>query len=363
MLGNSYDPVALTRRNNSYVKSFLSNPLTIVLGILYAITGIMAFVSFSESAESFKYVNEYLSEDYGLLVFALNVIRYTSTFAPVILAIGLMAMYVQSLDKDPNKAPKGGLSIFLTGAVTMGIYFLTLSCILVYTIIEFINLMSEYGGSGNSDATTLMIVLIAYDTIITIYAFGIIRFASSIKSSATSPSLFLQGSAAFGISSILLAIAAIISVSYLSEKMGGMMGGVTEALGNSNEFTFSTILSLATYIISGVFALMYNSHITKAGAGGINIPDTVNYTTTNNFNQASYNQTPTSAYNQQNDMYTYPQSNTPEAYTSEATQYEDYAGATVILSEQPSATMYCPNCGTPVTEDQVFCASCGNKLK
>ena len=361
MFDNSYDPVALTRRNNSYIKTFLSNPLTIVLAILYAITGIMEIVSFSESIESFEYMNKSLSDDYGLLVFARTIMRYTYTFAPAILAIGLIALYVQSLDKDPNKAPKVGLGIFLIGAVTNGIYYLTLSCYLFYILIEFINLMSKYGGSVDGEVTTFLLTLIAFTVISIIYAVGFIRFASSIKNSATSPSLFNKGTIGLGVTSLLMAAANIISVARITSNSGGI--NIADVLGQNSEFTSSTYLLIATYIITGIFAFMYNSHIKKAGAGGVNIPDTANYTTANNFNQASYNQTPTSAYNQQNDMYTYPQSSAPEAYTPEATQYEDYAGATVILSEQPSATMYCPNCGAPTTDEQIFCASCGNKLK
>ena len=289
---DNYDAAALTRRNNGYIKNFLAKPMTIVLAILFGISGIISISSFSESAESFSYIIDSLPEEYGFLGFALTVMRYTGTFAPLILSIGLIVMFAQSQDHNPDKAPTGGLGTFLAGAIVYAVYHFTLSAVLIYSIIELINLMSEYSrysSSGSSEANTILFVLILLDAIVTMYGGGIISFASSIKASATQPSLKKNGAVSFGIANFLLALAIIIGMSYISDQLGDYSVFSTLLGNTSDEFTFSTFLSISLYTISGIYAFTYNSHITMAGDGGINIPS-------QNTPYSSYNYNATPGY-------------------------------------------------------------------
>lgn len=333
MIENKFDPHAATKRNCRYIKSYLAKPMTVILAVLYTILAFIGITNFSESADAFDVTSELMSKEYPFLSFCMTIVRYTQLIFPILIAIGLFVLFFSCQNRTSDNAPIGGLNTFFSGAVFATICYLALSLLITIILYELFNLLSEVGsqlkGSARSDVNTALLILLALVCLLCDYAASFTRFAASVKSSATSPSLYANGAVPFAVANFLLAFAIVFSDFFLSTQLGDF----SNLLFSDSEATFSTILSLSVYVTTGIFALFYKSHITLAGDGGINIPEFTAPTT--HFNTVS---------------------SVKNTSAAQSSTYSNTAQSTQKTNN------FCTACGNKLNPQNKFCGKCGAKI-
>lgn len=271
MTGMNYGYTDPTQRNSVYLKEFLKKPMTVILAIVYSILGIFGFISFIDSAEVFDKSMEFIAEESVLLALLMYVIRFSQVLFPVLLAIGFFVIFAQSQSRDKDITPKAGLKAFLSGAITATICYITTVLLLLYVIYEVldtINKFSRVSSSQSAELTGMILgILIGAGLIIT-YATSFTGFALSVYRSATTPHLYKNSSVTFAVMNFIIATFSFFSLSSAQEQLGDY-GAL---LSQNSELNLITLLTIATYILCGIFALLYRSHITDAGPDGVNIP-------------------------------------------------------------------------------------------
>lgn len=333
-------------QNLSIVKNYFKRPAVLTLGIVYIITllasvavSVMmipamtnmwgAMLSIPEiasemTAEDMSMFSTYMSPNVMLT-------SMLSSMAPSLIITALMAasyiiIYVKSKDDNLNSTPQAGFTILYVLAI-LNLISAIMACLMILLMAAAI-IIGVLVAAGESDPAVITIVItvcvifVLMIAFLLTYAISNVRYLKSIKDSMNSVTLSCKGAGVYGGFSIVFGVFSILGV-LGSLAMAGLIGMIDEFVPELAQYGIletiapiylmaaaSSVVSAVLYITDAVIARGYKKYITNIVSG---------YMTPEN----------------------------PAPY----------------MAEPAVNPTQCPNCTSRVTEDDVFCNSCGFKVR
>ena len=321
------------------IRKLFGNPVTLILGVLYAVITITTIIYFSNMAESFGGLGNMLDyyskssaleSDLGSVLFgALMTIFLTSVLAPLLLTIGYLLVFGLSYSRSSSPA-KGGV-VLVSGAAASTIGMFAFISIVVILFVKAVEASDNGLNSLNDDEVTLLIQLAVFAFALFFFSIAFCIFTKSICNTCTKNRSYGRAALFFGSISILLSFIYLLLTINLSESLKSVKNDVNRSL--------ITVLALSAlgYFVSSVFAFTIAS-CSKALFEAANTTD------------------PSAPYAPVNPV---PQPVSANVTTAEIPSVEDYEPAAVVSSDTPA---YCPECGSHISPNQAFCAQCGTPL-
>lgn len=380
-------------QNIAIVKSYFKKPIVLTQGILYIVSAILNFASifvvmpvmnnyfnmlfaipeFTQGMTSadLEFFNTFMSVYTDIIVFA--------SVIPGVIMLGLTAaaffiIYMKSKNPDPGSSPKAGVTILFVLSIVQLIPIILASLILLLAIAVMIIASIVTSSSEAAEASTLLwiftvIYAIVFGGMIAIFLLFFInqvRYYKSVQNSLTTVNLSNKGAGIFGVFSIIYGVMtalnslSVFSITPTLNAMTELAPEISYIIDVFNSMTplfiFSagvSILTAAIYIISGIIALGYKNHI-KAHTEGFS-----EFTTTP---QTPYQYTESFPPSTQEEPVLQPAPQ-QEPTIAEPKNSEPQFQPVVFNDNTPiKQNTYCPRCGTPAKEGDVFCNACGTKL-
>ena len=373
-------------QNVAIIKSYFKKPVILTQGILYIVSSILSvvstfvmmpamnnyfnmFLSIPEIAQDMtaseaRFFNSFMSVYTNIIVFA--------SLIPSIIMIGLTAaafliIYKKSKNDDPASTPKTGVTILFVLSIVQLIPIIIASAILLLAILLLIVESIITSSSGADEAALLWVLTIIYTfifggmiAIFLLYFINQVRFYKSVLNSLTTVNLSYKGAGIFGVFSIIYGVITAMS-SLSSFSITPILNAMTELepeivfvvdmFGTLTPvFMFSAVTSIFTAaitVISGIIALGYKKHI-KSYTEGFS-----DYTTSEQ----------NAGFVGDFVMDTPPVQESHPTHQSAPQINESKFEPVVFNDNSPiKQNTYCPRCGTPAKEGDVFCNACGTKL-
>lgn len=309
-----------------------------------------------------------------------------ATILGVLVTVGYLILFIKSRNENPESNPRAGATILfvlalieMIGAIIASVAFLIFFIIIAAAV--------GIGASYSSDSSTgiaagSVIVIVAITLALSIflmlfYSINKMRYFKSIKNSCSSINLYADGAGAYGVMNIISAILALLSAGSvalmipLSSMTDGLMyqnfgTSLTDYI-DADSFMMLILFSVGVILVSiigmvleAVVAFGYKKYINqiKYSYQPANIPETPYQSSV----QPRYTAAP--SYPQPQTQQPVQQPIQPQAEplqpVSQPAEPQQPAPAAPSANTAPS---YCPACGTPVSEDVVFCTRCGFKVK
>lgn len=361
--------------NNFIIKQHLRKPVVLFLGIISVLFAIMQVLTTFSTFEIFSYL-EYLTDEMQWIIILLIVALIAAALSPIFLAVAFFSMYSASCDNNPYRTPVSGASALRGAGIASLISTLTVLFTILVIIIQLVTLqnnlpaysrrsslyyLSNIGAPAYADAadTTfgIIIVLILVIVPVIMYACGLMSMGSSIKNSVITGQLHTGGTVALGVSSILLGLL-MLFVWILGTSSGDSTPAITHLI---------FILYILNYTLMAVFALGYKSHVMQSCNPYSN---QANYYYTNNYASTEHNNgytnpystpdAPAAPYQQSANAYNSVSSNAQSTPAQNTAPDISSVGTTTAVAD--STVLICPECQSPVTQNQLFCGKCGTKL-
>ncbi len=359
-----------TEQNRSIFKRALHTPVTLILGIMLAVTGILTIAYFGEFDCEFSELTEALSWSFctlfpndsssakDLYEAASAIVVLCTTIVPLLSFVGYLLTFIGS-GNSPTKSPKGGTVVLIVSSILSLIGF-------TFILFMYLSSMETFAEAfeyryAKDEAVSLFIRVTFLVVAYILYGISNLVLSCSMTGMCNGTKRSGSSSVLFGVSSILIAFiyfAYVLDYTSENDRLSDL----------ENMFVAALVFSAISYILSAVFAFIFKGRInvqpvpayayTSVPAASVaETPVYANYETPYAANLAP---TPYPAY-------------TPEAHTQKfpvAAQQEAVAVRTAIREAEDIPTensgntpAFCAQCGTPIKPEQIFCANCGAKLK
>lgn len=293
------------QKSQNAMRKVLSNPLTLLIGLVYAILFVSYFYSFIEMTDTLGKTLTAISEEYNILsvVYILAIIAQIAF--PVLFAIAFFAMFANSRNTTQLLIPKTGSKFLVFGSLVFVFYYVC------YIILD-LYMWSLYAKRGFLLEDGYVAVKIIVYLILIMSALFYILFALSLFKNLSEEVLESFGAIPFGICNIIFAVIYFVLI-ILEEQQTGTLVSSNGAL--------NAILLCVINGLLGAFAFYYratskNAYIVNENAGG-------------------------------------------NLYNNQGVQSSNNQFSSVNSYEKN----FCPSCGAKITvQGQSFCGSCGYKL-
>lgn len=380
-------------QNVAIVKSYFKKPIILTQGILYIISAILSIASvfvmmpvmnnyfdmfltipeFTQdmTAADLEFFNTFMSVYTDIIVFA--------SVIPGVIMLGLTALaffiiYMKSKNPDPTSSPKSGITILFILSIVQLIPIILASLILLLAIAVMIIASIVISSSETAEVSTLLWVLTAIYAIVfggmiaifLLFFINQVRYYKSVQNSLTTVNLSYKGAGIFGVFSIIYGVMtalnslSVFSITPTLNAMTELTPEISYVIDMFSSMTplfiFSagvSVLTAAIYIISGIIALGYKNHIKSYTEGFSEFSTTP---------QTPYQYTESYVATTQAEPVPQPVSS-QEPVVAEQKNNEPQFEPVVFNDNTPiKQNTYCPRCGTPAKEGDVFCNACGTKL-
>ncbi len=380
-------------QNVAIIKSYFKRPLVLIIAILYILASlasvVVAFTTSSGMSQMFsslfsipEVVEGMTAEDMQMFELYTNegymTISMMSSMIPSLILMGLTVasyfiIYFKSKNENPFATPKAGFTILFILSIleliaSIGVALLLLLCVALFGILALA--MPQEAGMSSGDSAVMVavfivlaVIYIALGAVLLTYAINKLRYINSVRNGLSTVNISYKGAGAYGVFSIIFAVMGIIS-SLTLMLFGPLMSALTASLGEpmldslfaplGNVFLISgavSILSSVYMLLDGILALGYKKHIKKItnGFDGFFIP------------QPAYAAAPAPATSPVAETYA-PQENVQSAPVFEAPIVTNDTVAMETPVAKPQA-LCCPKCGAAVNKSDIFCNTCGTKVK
>lgn len=393
------------QQNVQILKGFFSRPFTLVMSIInFVITLffiLLMILSFDPLYNYIRYNIYSYGYSYGNSIDTSSLAASIMTIAIIIMcivlifslftAIAYLIMHLKSKNPDPGCSPKSGTFILWMFSIIQMVMLGLTAIILLFFAIYLFGIAESLPRFLAAQLSSAGVTIIVLGIFLCIYGILHLRFFASIYSSFVRINISRKGSLIFGVFIILYIIfQLLIAVSNWAE--------------NSQSFdavsAVTIIISTINSVCMAVFAFKYNSYIKKYTSGaqlpqyevpqGAFPPDmNMGYSyrpqtpPENNVKEAApLNRQPFQQPEQQADSQAdNPQPSFGNDFSNGEKQYpnpygqelnQGFANYTVNGGEpnggfsqqtQPQVQNKCPMCGAVYTDDDIFCANCGSRLK
>lgn len=382
---NPYD------ENAKIIKGFLSKPIVLVAAIIFAVSAVVTVIN-SIIGNNFTNLNINYSYTYGETSSVVN-LSWLAAIPTLFYVLGFLLMFFKSKSPSPSSKPNAGATINWIVSIIM----LILVCLLTLFFIvilflagtlfnddffrEAIRYYQYYYNYSYSTVKSmfdsfLLIIGVVFSLamlyIIILYAHRV-RFYGAIRNGLNTAYLSKRGATAYGVMSIIsvvfYAVMIVIAVS-------SVVSSTPYRVDISPMFYITAAINLIAPIIEAVFAIKYASYIRPymerqavGNFSGMNFAPQMNmgysYQPTqqpyNSFNQGTQYSNPYSEpANNQDNAYQNPyyNQNVPQSQPQEPENNYSYES-----TPEPQADTRCPMCGTEHGPNDMFCGSCGARLK
>ena len=398
---SAYNPY---EENNKIIKGFLSRPIVLVLACLFAISAVLTIVSSIMNIASMSNVNFNYSYYYDETVSTVN-ITWIAAIPALFYVLGFILMFFKSRSSSPSSKPSAGVTINWIVSIVM-LAFACLLALFVVIILIFAGSLSstgffqsvfgyssyyEYGAVKSMYDSMLLIIGIIF-TVVMIYVIiqciHRVRFYGAIRRGLNSAYLSKKGATAYGVMTIIGIVFNVIAIIIGISSIYSMPYSRVEI---PPMFYVTTSISLIVPLAEAVFAIKYASYIRpymeRQAMGNFaaanNAPQMNmgysyqpaqqpynNYgSQDNSFNQGvqygnPYSEPVNAPVNNQDNAYYNPyyNQNTPQSQPQEPENSYSYE-STPEPQPEPQADTRCPMCGTEHGPNDMFCGSCGARLK
>lgn len=382
----------LIEQNRTQLKKALKSPVTLILGIMLALTGILTFaylikldLKISDLISSFtftfsSYFPNYNSSSNDIYESCTTIILLCIVVVPMLSFVGYLLTFTGASNKNNSTTPKGGTALLMGSAILSLLGFAAVLMMYMCSVGTYMEALDSRYVSDEILSKFIRVTLLVAAYVL--YGISGLIFSSSANSMCNGQKRNGACSVLYGISAALIGLIYFI---YLLDTTKD-----ARYLSDINKMFNATIIcSGASYILTAVMAFIFNGHI-KANPAPVNAytpsanPANSNtpygyygaYPGTpsapiNQAHQASgyadnftSNDTPYPAYNPVEDTQTFPVATEPEAVPVRNTIRE--AEDTIVTNGMPVSNIpaFCPECGTRVEKpDQIFCAECGTRIK
>lgn len=372
------------QQNVQILKGFFSKPLTLICGIVAGISALFGTVHINSGS--------------GGTSISMSASVGPGGSVSILLCLALIFLYIKSRSNDPM--PFGSMVTLIKIYAVIGIIAAGMATLVMAGLTVAVNLFLN-------DAFRyfiMFIIIVAPFVLITLlHSVAMLLWSNSIKKGATSVYLSSRGSVLLGVTSILLAVAGIvttIAVTLYIKSYGNEISEFLRQLADkypnfhynnileSNSDLQSIFLSAATVItiissaLSVVFygllaALAFSFHIyIKKRTNGINLG--VGQAAEYNAPQNSVPVAPVAPVTDETPMQNVvqqpvdfqPQSvdfgsmDESSEDAPKTAQFENpYMQAVADDMSDKADSVVCPNCHMQCNSDMKFCGNCGTKLK
>ncbi len=353
------------QQNIAILKSYFRKPTVLTQGILYIASIICSVASlFFMMPIMNEYINAILNTPqikadmtatefsfFDTFMTAYTNIVMTASIIPAIILTGLSALaffiiYFKSKNDDPSSNPKAGVTILYVLSIIQLIPIILMCLIIALCIIVIIvaAIATSFDSYAKDDSVFLGVIAAIYTVIfggicaiMLLYFINQVRYYKSILNGFNSVTLSYKGAGVFGVFSIIYGIYVVFNAlsgfivipifDAIAQSVPEMafMTDLVEII--SPMFVFSAITSVisgAISIINAVIALGYKKHIRNITDGFGNADVEQNFVAPNN-------------------SYAVQQPSVP--------------------AMQAHQIPRCPQCNASVKADDIFCNTCGYKLK
>lgn len=363
---SSFNPYA---QNVAIIKNYFRRPTVLVLGILYVVSIVLSVIvtltSGGSLSEMYRAVFEFqgsgiTAEDMQIfnaittpqtMTIIMMVAMIPSLIISTLSAIAHFVIYYKSKNDDASSNPKAGFTVLyvltILNLISVAFAVLMLLIFIVAFIVLIVSAFQDPTIASNelviiTALCSFMVILFAgVGALMLIYAISNLNYIKSVRKGLTSVNLSYKGAGVYGVFSMIYGVITLLSAiqSLLYAPMTQMINQMapeefpTEMFEGLSSITLVSALgsavSGAAMIVTAVIALGYKKYIK-------NITDGF----------SGFGVTPTSA------PYS-PQQPEPQFATPVVTN-------TVPPAVQPAV---CPRCGTPAKDEDIFCNSCGTKIR
>lgn len=332
-----------------HIKDFFKKPFTLIIALLFIIAAILPAVYYLKLAESLGD----LSDAKDNLALSLGgifsapatmeelfsggslVIMITSVFAPLLIAVALIMLFVASKSTKPNVTGKTAASALIGGASLVSFGMTYTACMILFPLVDLFENMN--GSKLSNELTAYVVRLIVTLSALVLYSVSFGIFTKSVyKNLFISKARGRVAACFFGISSILMGVVYMLFTIDISEVSSGYLNDAGKLL------LSAFALSAVTYIATAIFAFMYSAHIK-------NQPDLPLAA------QPAPVSTPIEPTAQPQTVNYSPVTVQPVVARTSVRQAD--------CDTEKDTPSFCPECGSAVIEHQLFCAECGTKLK
>ncbi|MBE6737300.1 MAG: zinc ribbon domain-containing protein [Ruminococcaceae bacterium] len=356
-------------QNRSVFKRALKTPVTLILGIMMALTGILtiAFLAslkgdFSDLITSLSYsfrafFPNYKSSSEELFEATTVIIIISAIVAPVLSFMGYLFTFIDSGSRS-SKTPKGGTVVLMVSSIVSLLGFASILIMYLSSFETYTNALdSDY---VSDDVISLFIRVTLLVVAYTLYGISNLIFNCSLSSMCSGTKRSGGGAVLFAISSIFVAFIYLLFIIDVTTE--------DDNLSDQGNLLIATLFfSAVSYILTAAFAFIFKSRINASvtpeysaipAAPVMEAPAYTGYA--NPYTQAP---APYPTYSPVADTQRVPVATNTEA-VAVRTPVREAEEAFVNPTEKPAdIPAFCAECGTPIKPDQVFCAVCGSKLK
>lgn len=306
------------QQNVDIIKGFFRKPIVLVTGILTIVVSVAISVLKYLATFDFADVLNSLFEEYGNVLLDPNsdiiAVGFDSTIKEKVfsldfftIAFGVAFILLFAFGRSKSNNIQGGVTFYkVLATIEYVVYFILAVCLILVGIFLFTTELSVIA------KLIFMIISLVAGVFVFVLGYSQLRFAKSVKESMNSIYLSSTGAKMFGVAQIISAGAIllyIIGIGCLNFLWGGIRPAVLVLS------VTPAVLLFVNDLIYGIMALKYDKYIDAICTGKINMPVAENFEKTE------------------------------------------------IVQEVPQDNSVCGNCGNPVTEEDVFCHICGNKVK
>lgn len=361
--------ISKNEQNRAQFKRALKNPVTLIVGIFLAVTGILTLSFYLSCKGDFEdMINRlassfwslfpnYESSSEDLYKTASTIIFLSTIIAPLLSFIGYLLTFIGS-GSNPSKSPKGGTVLLMVSSIVSlfgfaMILIMYLSSFETYTEV----LDSRY---ASDDAKSMFIRVTLLVIVCMLYGISNLIFNCSLVGMCGGSKRCGGGAVLFAVASICVAfIYFVFVIDYTTEN--------DRLSDEGNLFIATLVFSAISYILSAVFGFIFRGRINSSEAPAYTSVPAQPYMQTPVYPGYAtpyepYNPQP--AYNPIENTQNIPAASPAQA-VAVRTPVRESEESVAVVNDTPTndAPAFCAQCGTPIKPEQVFCAQCGAKLK
>lgn len=353
-------------QNRAQFKRALKNPVTLIVGIMLAVTGILTFAFFTSFKDdlsdlitrlsySFRaFFPNYESSSEDLFEATTAIIIICTIIAPVLSFIGYLLTFIGS-GSSASKSPKGGTVVLMISSI---VSLLGFASILIMYLSSFETYTKALDSDYASDDTKSLFIRVTLFVIVcTLYGISNLIFNCSLVGMCGGNKRSGGGAVLFAISAICIAFIYLVYIIDVTTEDDSLSD-------QGNLLVASLFFSAVSYVLTAVFAFIFKGRINASvtpeysampAAPATEAPAYIGY--------APQAPAPYPTYAPVANTQKVPVTQQAEA-VAVRTPVREAEEAFGTPTEKPSdIPAFCAQCGTPIKPEQVFCAQCGAKLK